>query len=438
MVVFDADLAVIHQETKALETTIDEDGFVCDDLEGIVQWIEKGIKSLQEHPQFALTRVNFTTYGASWVHLDRNQQPVTPIYNYLKPFPDHLKLKFDSDYGLEHTTYSCASPFDGMLNSGLQLYWLKYEKPALFQKINRSLHLPQYLSHKFSGNSVCDFTSLGCHTALWNFERQAYHHWVTKEGLEPLFPSIVPSHQQTKVTVGGQALSIGAGIHDSSASLHPYRLGSQEPFLLLSTGTWSVALNPFSDAPLDHSLFEKGGLCYLQPNGTPVRASRLFLGHEYRTRVKHLAQHYNKQEVYFDQLTFDIQHFNIARQNPLSHFHFESFPDIQMEETATLNDLYDSSVAYHQLVWELVKFQIDYLKMAIGSTPIRRMYVEGGFAHNDVFLQMLAHELSGFQIFTANAPMGTALGAALVMRTDALPIDFLTKTYGLNLVKPWN
>ena len=39
-----------------------------------------------------------------------------------------------------------ASPVLGNLNSGMQLYRMKYEKPEKFKQINYALHLPQYLS----------------------------------------------------------------------------------------------------------------------------------------------------------------------------------------------------------------------------------------------------------------------------------------------------
>ena len=59
-----------------------------------------------------------------------------------------------------------------MLNSGLQLYWLKKTKPEVFKKIKYSLHLPQYLSYIFTGIPLSEYTSIGCHTALWDYEKK--------------------------------------------------------------------------------------------------------------------------------------------------------------------------------------------------------------------------------------------------------------------------
>jgi len=53
-----------------------------------------------------------------------------------------------------------------------------------------------------------------------------------------------------QVAFGNQRIHIGKGIHDSSASLAPYILASREPFVIVSTGTWCVSMNPFNEEPL--------------------------------------------------------------------------------------------------------------------------------------------------------------------------------------------
>ena len=98
--------------------------------------------------QFDIKALNFTTYGASFVYIDEDGNPVAPLYNYLKPYPEELKKKFYDTYGGEENfSKITASPVLGSLNSGMQLYRIKHEKPELFKKIKHALHLPQYLSY---------------------------------------------------------------------------------------------------------------------------------------------------------------------------------------------------------------------------------------------------------------------------------------------------
>src|SRR6202035_5980024 len=123
-----------------------------------------------EIPKMAIGGVNFSAYGASFVHLNQDGRIITPLYNYLKPFPPDLQLEFYEKYGGKAGfSMRTASPVLGNLNSGLQIYRLKYEQPGLFDKIRSSLHLPQYLSWLPTNEIYSDITSIGCHTGLWDF-----------------------------------------------------------------------------------------------------------------------------------------------------------------------------------------------------------------------------------------------------------------------------
>ena len=60
--------------------------------------------------------------------------------------------EFYKKYGPElEFTRTTGSPKSGLLNSGMQLYWIKKTKPEIFKKIKYSMHLPQYLSYVFTG-----------------------------------------------------------------------------------------------------------------------------------------------------------------------------------------------------------------------------------------------------------------------------------------------
>jgi len=138
----------------------------------------------------------------------------------------------------------------GNLNSGLQLYYLKEEKPAVFNKIHTSLHLPQYMSYLVTDRLCSDITSIGCHTALWNFTKNHYHEWLQKEGIAEILAPIFPSDQLMTTNWNDKPLLCGAGLHDSSAALIPYLAGFSEPFVLISTGTWCISFHPFNQSKL--------------------------------------------------------------------------------------------------------------------------------------------------------------------------------------------
>ena len=152
VLLFDDYYRVVHEENKQLEETTDEDGFACEDVELLSSWIVDVFDRLVKDDRFQIKAVNFSAYGASFVYLDKDKQVIPPLYNYLKPFPAELQKHFYDTYGGEiKVSKDTASPVLGNLNSGMQLYRLRHEKPAVFAEIKYALHLPQYLCFLLSG-----------------------------------------------------------------------------------------------------------------------------------------------------------------------------------------------------------------------------------------------------------------------------------------------
>jgi sugar (pentulose or hexulose) kinase len=251
VLLFDEQCKLLHEESIQLEETVDEDGFPCEDVNLLTKWLKQKFSEILLRKDMDVKAVNFSAYGASFVNIDRRGNVITPLYNYLKPFPDQIKKKFYDTYGGESLiAKQTASPVLGSLNSGMQLYRLKYEKPEVYQKIEYSLHLPQYLSFIVSKNPASDISSVGCHTNLWDFKNSDYHRWVFEENLNK---KLAPLYNGNKV-IGAinDKMPVGIGLHDSSAALIPYLSSFKEPFVLISTGTWNISLNPFNHAELTY------------------------------------------------------------------------------------------------------------------------------------------------------------------------------------------
>lgn len=119
---YDARLRELRREVVRLPESRDEDGFPCEDLEALITWVREQLQQLLQEG-LPIGALNFTTYGASLVHLDARGRVLTPLYNYLKPYPAHLLARFYEQYGPELALASeTASPPLQMLNAGLQLY----------------------------------------------------------------------------------------------------------------------------------------------------------------------------------------------------------------------------------------------------------------------------------------------------------------------------
>ena len=426
---FDPDFHEVHREYTHLEPVPDEDGYPSEDLQALTAWMREVFERALAQPRWEIGSLNFSTYGATLVHLNAKGKPLTPLYNYTKPYDPALEDAFYHQYGpQDEFGRITGTSRSGMLNAGLQLYWLRHRKPSVFRQIRHSLHLPQYLSYLFTGKPVSEYTSIGCHTALWDYRHHRYHPWVAAEGLDTVLAPIVSTQTTYPVTYHGKALKVGVGIHDSSAALFPYLKSIAKPFALLSTGTWSIALNPFADGHLSEEDRRHDCINYMRVDGEPVKAARLFLGNEFKLQLNALSARYGAPEHAYREVAFDRVAFEGIRTEGRSLFHWESLEEPCPEQTRWEHP--DYAGAYHQLLYELCRLQCRRLQAVIGDTPIDGLYIDGGFASNTVFLEILSRMLPS-RLYTTDASLGSALGAAVVVAEKPLKAGFLETHYAL-------
>lgn len=387
---FNESYEIVLEKSTQFDEITDEDGDACEDVELLSKWVIETFEEVLQNPDFEVKALNFSTYGASFVHLNAEGKVIAPLYNYLKPYSEELKKQFYDHYGGEHIfTRKTASPVLGNLNSGMVLYRLKYENPSLFAQIHYSLHLPQYISFLFTGKYFSDITSIGCHTNLWDFEQNNYHEWLAKEGI---IKKLAPINADNYLTTN--ELTIGTGLHDSSAALIPYLSTFKgQKFVLISTGTWCITLNPFNHTPLTDDELQQDCLIYMQYTGEPVKASRLFAGYEHEQIIKQLSEQFHTPLDYYKEVKFDSK----------------------------LVDFFDDHTyesAYHQLILNLVNKQIVSSKLVLNDDSVKKLFVDGGFGKNEIYMNLLAKAFPEMEVYAASVAQATALGAALAIHED--------------------
>ncbi len=418
LVLFDENYTIIYEQNTQLAETTDEDNFPCEDLHALTEWIKNSFDAIITDGRFNIKAINFCAYGASFVYLDENENPVTHLYNYLKPFPQKLQQRFYKKYGgISAFTKESASPVLGSLNAGMQLYRLKHEKPKSFSTIKYALHLPQYLHYILTKNFATDITSIGCHTNLWNFNQHAYHQWINNESIEKYFAPILPSVSSIPFEYNNKKYLSGIGLHDSSAALIPYLHSFNEPFVLISTGTWCISLNPFNHSMLTDYELHQDCLCFLNYKGEPVKASRLFAGYEHEQQVKILSEYFRKPEDYFTTINYDAallkknQRKNITQ--PVSDKNAMVQQSLFKERDLKKFKTYEQ--AYHQLMSDIMQQQVHALKLVLQGTAVQKIFVDGGFSKNDVYMNLLAISFPEMEVYAATVSHASALGAALLM-----------------------
>ncbi|CAN0373071.1 unnamed protein product, partial [Ectocarpus sp. 4 AP-2014] len=177
--------------------------------------------------------------------------------------------------GVEEFSRRTASPAYGMLNTGIQMLWVKKYKPEIWEEVDAILHYPQYLSYLFTKKITADFTSVGAHTATWDFDTMQYHGWLKDEGIA--LPAPCRGNEAIMVEINGEKIAVGAGLHDSSSSIIPIiENETGKDFVLLSTGTWIIAMNPFSKETLTQHQLKNNCLCFMTPEKQQVKSSMQF------------------------------------------------------------------------------------------------------------------------------------------------------------------
>ena len=422
---------IVFERQQNFNEIPDEDGFLGEDLPAVRLWMLQTFAEINALPEYQICALNFSGYGATVVFVDEKGHSVSPLYNYLKAFPEGL-FPYSNYGGEDEFARATASPILGNLNSGLQAFRVSQVSLEVWEKTRWVMHWPNFLSSIFTGNFASEITSIGCHTALWDFDKKTYHDWVTDFGLRNKLPEIAPSN--TSYLNEETNIPVGLGLHDSSSALVPYLRVMHSPFLLLSTGTWCIAMNPFDEEPLSAIELKNDVLCFLQGNGKPVKAARLFAGNTHEIQIKRLQEHYQASPTQYKSVEFNASYLEVLDDQmknipSVDQAHMDYLVDCAFN-VRDLNKFPTYELAYVQLMIDLACQQIFSLRLLLKEdTPVTKILVDGGFSKNPLYMNFLVHAFPAFEIYGAEVAQASSLGAALMMHetwnTNEIPMDLV-------------
>ena len=94
VLLFDQDYQLLNEESVQLPETCDEDGFPCEDVTLLTDWVTSALKKYLSRTDVTIKGINFSGYGASFVCVNEVLKPVMHLCNYLKPFPTDILDEF--------------------------------------------------------------------------------------------------------------------------------------------------------------------------------------------------------------------------------------------------------------------------------------------------------------------------------------------------------
>ncbi|MFM9908298.1 MAG: FGGY-family carbohydrate kinase, partial [Chitinophagaceae bacterium] len=137
--------------------------------------------------------------------------------------------------------------------------------------------------------------------------------------------------------------------------------------------------------------------------------SRLFAGNEHEVQTKKLVDFFKKPLTYYKAIDFNP---SIADSIQLGREPAKAFRENDLASYETFE------LAYHYFMFYLVKKQIHSTKLIMDGTAVKRIFVDGGFSKNPLYMNFLAMALPSIEIYAASMARATALGAALAIHSD--------------------
>ncbi|WP_082490702.1 FGGY-family carbohydrate kinase [Aureimonas sp. Leaf454] len=229
--------------------------------------------------------ISITTHGACAVLVD-DEDLVLPMLDYESPAPEALRAAYDRVRPPFDETYSPRLP--NGLNVGAQLFWLEATFPDAFARARHILFHPQYWAFRLTGVAAGEVTSIGCHTDLWMPAEGRVSRLVAERGWTHLLPPMRSAFDRlgdlkpelaAAIGLAGRRIPVHCGLHDSNASLLSHLLRLEQPFAVLSTGTWIVALAV--GGRLDGLDPGRDTLANVDAFGRPVPSARFMGGREF-------------------------------------------------------------------------------------------------------------------------------------------------------------
>jgi len=418
--IFTPELDLEYKESIQIgETRID--GLLSDDISETTLWALEELRRIAERCPIRV--ISITTFGATIALLNKKGELAFPIISYNQEPGDEKKRKFHEEFESDGIK-TATPPYGQLLNAGLQLFWLKGRYPPRFAGVKDVLFLPQYIGYILTGEKAVEFTCVGCHTYLYDFEKKDWSNVAKKLGVLDKFP---PEFSNPWDALGILKADICAstgldrncivtvGIHDSNSSLLPYLLVERD-LILASTGTWCVFMCPGADFQLSMDDLYHDTLYYLDPFGRPVRSARFKGGEEHAYYIDLIEKRFGSdpRKIRLNpDLLSDIlascDSFVIPTLTPGSGQFPRSKPRIIGEEIYR-----DVETAYHVLNLSLA-IQSYFSIRQITGDEVRKMpiFIEGGFSDNEVYLGILSTLFPEQEVIITDIQEASALGAAI-------------------------
>lgn len=392
------------------------------------------------------TKVIAATHGAAFVALAEDGlawEPMDYEHDALAAAPDLIQAFVAIS---DHFALTLSPDLPAGLNAARQLFAMHNLYPEAWRRTRCLLPYPQYWAWLLSGVRASEYSSLGCHTHLWQPLRQDYSDLAHNNRWATLFAPLQPAWAPLGTVLPQMAQRWGlpphcvvyTGVHDSNACLARYlnadsRTGTNASRLtVVSSGTWTVLMAPGASTAALQA--ERDMLANVDVLGRATPTARFMGGREFAYLLDGASPQAGTLA--------DVTHLIATQTMALPSFASQGGPFawregvvLRGDTPVALTDLPEGErAALAALYCALVTGWL-VRQLWPGAAGCGRLVVEGPLSHNPLYMGLLSGLLPGVTCYASVDELeGTARGAWQLTRW-AQPVDatFLQTTDPLDL-----
>ena len=421
------------------------------DLEAMEEWFITELRVFaNKYPVKALA---VSAHGGTFVCLNKEGKSVLPCVFYTHEPGENFHHLFYERFGnaLELQARTGTPAFKAMINLAKGIYFAQEQFKEEYKKTNTILPYPQYWGFRFTGKMGLESTYMGNHTYLWDQVDNKFSIVAKKLGADSLMPDKLCKPWDILGTISAEFASktglsketvVTMGIHDSNSTLLPHfaKKGNQG-FLLNSTGTWCVIMNPVEEYGFAPDELGKMVFFNISAFGTPVKTAIFLGGMEFET-WSHLIlkQHRNGFSYWNEKLYCSIlkekRLFLLPELTPGSgQFPFSRARIIEDGKNYLFGE-FDSippCFTNYEKIFAVLRLSLVMQTLTalerVGIKNGHEVYVEGGFDKDTSYNLLLSSALVNNSVYLTSINEATALGAAMTAKM-ALSNESLTDLAG--------
>jgi len=435
--VYDGDLRPLDAKYRSFAPKM-VNGLETHDLEAMEEWFIEGLKDFAA--RYPIKAIAVSAHGATFVCVGKDGKPALPCVYYTHEPGEDFHRRFYEQFGdaRELQARTGTPAFKAMINPAKGLFFAREQFGAAFKNVTAVLPYPQYWGFRFTGRKGAESTYMGNHTYLWDQIDNCFSSVARKLEIASLMPDKLRKSWDTLGTVSAEFAAqtglpaqtiVTMGIHDSNASLLPHfaRKGDRG-FILNSTGTWCVIMNPAEKYGFAPDELGKVVFFNISAFGTPIKTAIFLGGQEFETWSGFFMKLHGRTDIpgwdegLYRRILKEKKLFLLPELTPGSgQFPGSRARIVEDGKNYFFNaaDSHNCPAGYEELFAilriALVMQTITALERA-GVEKGYEVYTEGGFRKDEAYNRLLASALADNRVYVTNITEATALGAAMTAK----------------------